>query len=42
MRPIRLEYYLRFYNQVQLHRALDGHTPDRVYLNHLSTRDIAV
>jgi len=33
-----LERYLTFYNQVRPHRALDGHTPNGVYVDNLPTR----
>ena len=33
-----LERYLTFYNQIRPHRALDGHTPNRVYVDNLPTR----
>ena len=33
-----LARYLTFYNQTRPHRALDGHTPDGVYVDHLPTR----
>jgi putative transposase len=29
---------LTFYNQTRPHRALDGHTPNGVYVDHLPTR----
>ncbi len=30
--------YLKFYNQQRPHRALDGHTPDRVYWGNRPTQ----
>ena len=36
-----LERYLTFYNQTRPHRALDGHTPDGVYFDHLPARRTA-
>ena len=36
-----LERYLTFYNQTRPHRALDGHTPDRVYFDNLPARHTA-
>ncbi len=36
-----LERYLTFYNQARPHRALDGRTPDAVYLDNLPTRRTA-
>lgn len=33
-----LERYLTFYNQTRPHQALDGHTPDQVYYDHLTIR----
>jgi putative transposase len=33
-----LARYLTFYNQTRPHRALDGHTPDGVYFDHLPVR----
>ena len=36
-----LERYLTFYNQTRPHRALDGHTPDRVYFDNRPTRHTA-
>lgn len=36
-----LERYLAFYNQTRPHRALDGRTPDGVYLDNLPTRRTA-
>ena len=33
-----LERYLTFYTQVRPHRALDGHTPNGVYVDNLPTR----
>ena len=33
-----LERYLTFYNQIRPHRALDGHTPNGVYVDNLPTR----
>ena len=33
-----LERYLTFYNQIRPHRALDGHTPNEVYVDNLPTR----
>jgi len=36
-----LERYLTFYNQTRPHRALDGHTPDGVYVDNLPTRRTA-
>ena len=33
-----LERYLTFYNQTRPHRALDGHTPDGVYVDNLPPR----
>lgn len=33
--------YVTFYNQLRPHRALDGHTPDRVYWDNLLTRPTA-
>ena len=30
--------YLTFYNQHRPHRALDGHTPEQVYYDNLTTR----
>ena len=33
-----LARYLTFYNQTRPHRALDGHTPDGVYVDNLPTR----
>jgi putative transposase len=36
-----LARYLTFYNQTRPHQALDGRTPDRVYDDHLTTRQTA-
>jgi putative transposase len=36
-----LERYLTFYNQTRPHRALDGHTPNGVYVDNLPTRRTA-
>jgi putative transposase len=36
-----LERYLTFYNQARPHRALDGRTPDAVYLDNLPPRRTA-
>ncbi len=36
-----LERYLTFYNQTRPHRALDGHTPDRVYFDNRPARHTA-
>ena len=36
-----LERYLTFYNQTRPHRALDGHTPDGVYVDNLPARRTA-
>ncbi len=36
-----LERYLTFYNQFRPHRALDGHTPDGVYVDNLPARRTA-
>jgi putative transposase len=36
-----LERYLTFYNQTRPRRALDGHTPDGVYLDNLPARRTA-
>ena len=36
-----LERYLTLYNQTRPHRALDGHTPDGVYVNNLPARRTA-
>lgn len=36
-----LTRYLTFYNQLRPHRALDGHTPDRVYYDNLPARPTA-
>ena len=33
-----LARYLTFYNQSRPHRALDGHTPNGVYVDNLPTR----
>ena len=33
-----LERYLMFYNQTRPHQALDGKTPDQVYVNNLPAR----
>ena len=33
-----LERYLTFYNQIRPHRALDGHTPNGVYVDNLPPR----
>ena len=33
-----LARYLTFYNQTRPHRALDGHTPNGVYVDSLPTR----
>jgi putative transposase len=33
--------YVTFYNQIRLHRALDGRTPDRVYLDNQPARPTA-
>ena len=33
-----LAHYLMFYNQTRPHRALDGHTPNGVYVDNLPTR----
>jgi len=33
-----LERYLTFYNQIRPHQALDGHTPNGVYVDNLPTR----
>ena len=30
--------YMTFYNEIRLHRALDGRTPDRVYCDNLPAR----
>ena len=30
--------YLTFYNQTRPHRALNGHTPEQVYCDNLTTR----
>ena len=37
----RLARYLTFYNQARPHRALDGRTPDAVYLDTLPVRRTA-
>lgn len=36
-----LERYVTFYNQTRPHRALDGHTPDGVYVDNLPARHTA-
>ena len=36
-----LERYLTFYNQTRPHQALDGHTPDGVYVDNLPARRTA-
>lgn len=36
-----VERYLMFYNQARLHRALDGRTPDAVYIDNLPARRTA-
>ena len=36
-----LAQYLTFYNQLRPHRALDGHTPDRVYSDNQPVRPTA-
>jgi putative transposase len=36
-----LERYLTFYNQIRPHRALDGHTPNGVYVDNLPARRTA-
>jgi putative transposase len=37
-----VERYLSFYNHIRPHRALDGHTPDRVYWDNQPARPTAV
>ena len=40
--PQGVARYLSFYNQTRPHRALDGHTPNGVYVDNLPTRRTAV
>jgi putative transposase len=37
----RLHRYLRFYNQIRPHSALDGHTPDPLYLASINPATLA-